>query len=137
MLSLLGLGAGALWWMSRHSRPPEEPLRAQALAIDELDWVLISRFENRTGEPLFDGTLEYALERELSNSPQFRAVPRERIQDALHLMQKPFDSTVDSHLGREICLRDGDIGAPVDRPDREHELALRVERDGHRALLQM
>src|SRR5215469_9915983 len=31
------------------------------------DWVLIASFENRTGNPLLDGTLEYALGRELSN----------------------------------------------------------------------
>ena len=109
--SLLGLGAGAVWWMTRPSRTAEGSLQTSALAIDRLDWVLISSFENRTGDPLFDGTLEYALERELSNSTHVRAVPRERIQNALRLMRKSADSPIDSRLGREICLRDGDIGA--------------------------
>ena len=50
-----------------------------ALAFEERDWVLIAAFENRTGETLFDGTLEHALSSELSNSGFVNVVPRERI----------------------------------------------------------
>ena len=67
--------------------------------------------KNRTGEAVLDGTLEYALERELSNSRFVNVVPRERIDDALRLMKKPPETKVDAALGREICLRDGGIRA--------------------------
>ncbi len=77
------------------------------------DWVLITHFENRTGEKLLDGTLEYALERELSNSRYVNVVPRERVEDTLALMRKPADTVLESTLGREICLRDGGIRAMV------------------------
>src|SRR5262249_35354393 len=40
-------------------------------------------------------------------------VPRERINDALALMKKPDTATVDAALGREICMRDGEIRALV------------------------
>ena len=83
--------------------------RSSALPFAERDWVLIARFENRTGEEVFDGTLEYALERELANSRFVNVVPRERINDALQLMRKPPDTPVDRTLGREVCLRDGGI----------------------------
>ncbi|MGH9531724.1 MAG: tetratricopeptide repeat protein, partial [Terriglobales bacterium] len=73
------------------------------------DWVLIASFDNRTGEPVFDGVLEYALERELSNSRFVNVAPRERMNDALALMRKPLDTKVDAALGREVCLRDGGI----------------------------
>lgn len=82
-----------------------------ALNFQPRDWVLITNFENRTGEAVFNGTLEYALERELSNSQFVNVVPRERMNDALGLMRRPLDSTIDAELGREICLRDGDIRA--------------------------
>jgi DNA-binding winged helix-turn-helix (wHTH) protein/tetratricopeptide (TPR) repeat protein len=75
------------------------------------DWVLISSFGNRTGNPVLDGTLEYALERELSNSQFVNVVPRERTDDALRLMRKPLDTKIDAAVGREICLRDGGIRA--------------------------
>src|SRR5262245_21182703 len=81
------------------------------LPFQAQDWVLITNFENRTGEPVFDGTIEYALNRELSNSPFVHAVPPERIEDALRLMRRPRDTKVDVAVGREVCLRDGAIRA--------------------------
>src|SRR5262249_41410389 len=58
-----------------------------------------------------DGTLEYALERELSNSQFVNVVPRERTDDVLRLMRMPLGTKIDPGLGREICLRDGGIRA--------------------------
>lgn len=85
------------------------PSSKTALNFGPRDWVLISSFENRTGEPLLDGTLEYALERELSNSQYVTVASRERVDDVLRLMRKPLDTKIDASLGREICLRDGGI----------------------------
>lgn len=73
------------------------------------DWVLITNFDNRTADPIFDGAIEHALERELSNSQFVNIVPRERINDTLRLMRRPLDSKIDPPIGREICLRDGNI----------------------------
>src|SRR6185369_3816858 len=51
-------------------------------------WILIAAFENTTGEPIFDGTVESALQRELAESRFVSVLPEERIQDALWLMKK-------------------------------------------------
>lgn len=101
---------GAVGWLvkDRVSKPS-----AALLRFNEREWVLITNFENRTGEELFDGTLEYAFERELSNSQYINVATRERIEDALRLMKKPPDAKVDAAVGREICLRDGAIRAMV------------------------
>jgi tetratricopeptide (TPR) repeat protein len=96
----------AAWVSKRASRIASE--RA-SLTFQARDWVLITDFDNRTGEKLFDGTLEYALARELSNSRYVNVVPRERIGDALRLMRKPLETRVDALVGREVCLRDGEI----------------------------
>lgn len=104
-LLLLGLalavaiGAG-LWLRGR-----------QQLGFRERDWVLIADFENRTGDPIFSDSLEYALERELVNSAVVNVVPRERVNDALRLMKRPLDTRITPTLAREICLRDGNIRA--------------------------
>ena len=90
----------------RVSRSPE-----RRLAFGARDWILITNFENRTGESLFDGTIESALERELSNSSFVNVVPRQRIEDTLRLMTKPVETKVDAEVGREVCLRDGGIRA--------------------------
>lgn len=99
-LVVTAFGAWRLW----HS-----PKRV--LNFGSRDWVLISSFDNRTGNPLLDGSLEFALERELSNSQFVNVVPRERVGDALKLMRKPLEAKVDAALGREICLRDGGVRA--------------------------
>jgi len=97
-------------WMlrARLSRPPKAPL-----AFGERDWVLIAGFDNRTGEPLFDGTIESALERELSNSRFVNVISSERSGDVLRLMRKPPETKIDAQLGREICLRDGGTRALI------------------------
>jgi tetratricopeptide (TPR) repeat protein len=90
----------------------EAPLDPEhGLAFEERDWVLISNFENRTGETLFDGSLEHALEHTLVNSRFVNVVSRERIRDTLRLMKQPADARIDAALGREISLRDGGIRA--------------------------
>ena len=53
--------------------------------------------------------VEYALERELSNSPFVNVVPAERVQDTLRLMRLPLDSPIEAALGREIAQRDGEV----------------------------
>ena len=85
------------------------------------DSVLITKFENLTGEPIFEGAVEYALQREFSNSSVIGLVPDERVEDALRLMQRPPDTVVDRTIGREVALRDGRVKAL---------LAGRVERFG-------
>lgn len=112
----LAVALGISLWLAQRPR----------LAFQQRDWVLTATFENRTGESIFEGTLEYALERELSNSRFVNAVPRERIADALGLMRKPTETRIDAALGREICLRDGGIRAL---------LAGRIEKMGSSYLL--
>ena len=100
--ALVLLVAASLLWRPPSPAPPP---------AQEPGWVLVTAVENRSGNPLLDGTLEYALERELSNSRSVKVVPRQRVQDALRLLRKPPDAKLDAALGREVCLRDGDIQA--------------------------
>jgi DNA-binding winged helix-turn-helix (wHTH) protein len=83
--------------------------RGPALPFGSGDRILVTRFENRTGEPLFDSSVEHWLERELGNSRFVRVVPPERVEDTLRLMRRPPETVIDRLLGREICLRDGGI----------------------------
>jgi hypothetical protein len=71
--------------------------------------VLVAHFDNRTGEPALDGTLEYAMQRELGNSGFLQVVPSERVDDVLRLMKKPVNTPLDEAMAREVCLRDGTI----------------------------
>ena len=121
LLLLVGLVA----WMNIGSSS-----NPKGLSFQQRDWVLITDFENHTGESVFDEVLEYALEREISNSQFVNVVPRERIEDTLQLMRKPLDTPIDRTLGREICLRDGGIKAlltgRVEKLDTTYLLSVQV-----------
>ena len=116
---------GLVAWLSRNGSGRTTGV-SQPLPFEARNWVLVTDFENRTGETIFDGTLEYALARELSNSHHVNVVSRERVGDALRLMRKPPDTRVDAAVGREVCLRDGEI---------ENLLTGRVEKIGSRYLV--
>jgi tetratricopeptide (TPR) repeat protein len=73
------------------------------------DWLIVTNFDNRTGDDRLNGTVEFALERELKESAFVNVVPRERIGDTLRLMKLPLDTAIDRTRGLEICLRDGGI----------------------------
>jgi tetratricopeptide (TPR) repeat protein len=113
------LAVAALWTSASHEFAPN-------LQFKERDWVLLGGFENRTGEALLDGTLQTALEAELSNSGFVSVVPRERVEDTLRLMRRPQDTRLDRSLAREVCLRDGNIRVLVTG---------RTEKLGHTYLL--
>lgn len=116
----------AAGWLS--GRDSQVTSKRSGIPFNARDWVLISSFENRTGEPLFDGTVEYALEREIGESRFVNVVPRHRVVDALRLMRKPPGTRVDALLGREICVRDGGIWAL---------LTGRIEKTGSNYLLSL
>ncbi len=105
--AVIAVGAtSALTWPSR---------RAETVSIPfaERDWVLVTAFENKTGDSSLDGALEYALERELASSAFVNVVPRARIEDTLQLMRKPRETRVDAAVGLELALRDGAIRAAI------------------------
>ena len=85
------------------------PTTSPTLEFNARDWILVTEFDNRTGEAVLDGTLDRALARELSNSQIVNVVPPERVRDVLRLMRQPPDAAVDRDLGLEVSLRDGDI----------------------------
>ena len=99
----------SLTWVTLTRRA--EPGLGLAESFHEGNYVLITQFENLTGDPLFDGTLEYALERELSESSFVRVAPSDRVRDALRLMKVPEDTAVNATIGREAALRDDGIRA--------------------------
>ena len=87
--------------------------QAASVQFQNRDWIIIVPFENRTGDGLLDGTMEYALERALSQSRYVNVAPRERINDTLTLMRERPDVKLNEDLGRQVAIRDGGIKAVV------------------------
>jgi len=83
--------------------------RVAPLRFQNRDWVLIAAFDNRTGEAVLDGSMEYALERELSQSRYLNVAPHDRIADDLTLLRQSPQAVLSEDLARQIAVRDGGI----------------------------
>jgi serine/threonine protein kinase/Tfp pilus assembly protein PilF len=69
------------------------------------DSLLLTEFENSTGEAIFDQTLKMALAFSLAQSPFLDIVPESRVSQTLRLMGRTPDERVTRELGEEICMR--------------------------------
>jgi tetratricopeptide (TPR) repeat protein/tRNA A-37 threonylcarbamoyl transferase component Bud32/TolB-like protein len=78
-----------------------------AIAFAERDWLLVSDFENRTGDPLFDRSLSTALSAALTQSRYVNVVPLSRIRESLRRMERLSDGVRDVATAREIAVREG------------------------------
>ena len=91
--------AVVLWW--RFAGAPA------VAALDDKDVVLLADFANRTGEPVFDGTLRQGLAVQLQQSPFLSVVSDAHVQQVLRLMGRPPETALTPDVAREIAQRRG------------------------------
>lgn len=101
---LLGLGT-AVWWITHP--------RLQPVKLRQNEFILVGEFENLSHDPDLDGTIETALEAELSTGANLRIISPDRVADAMKLMHKPAVTRVNAALIREVCFRDPAIRVAV------------------------
>ncbi len=89
--------AGSLWL--RHARAVS--------ALSEKDSILLTDFENSTGEEVFDGALKEGMAVELGQSPFLDLISNDRVRDTLRFMGRSPDEAVRWPLAREVCERLG------------------------------
>jgi tetratricopeptide (TPR) repeat protein len=75
--------------------------------LTERDTIVLAGFENKTGEPVFDGTLRQDLIFQLEQSPYLSLVPDQKIRATLKLMGKSVDAALTDETAREVCERVG------------------------------
>lgn len=120
LAALLVLATGTWYFMSR---------RTSALSFAQRDWVLITDFENQTGDPLFDKSLMMAFTAGFQQSAHANVVPRAQIESALRRMGKNTSVKIDEQLGREICLREnvrGMISCGIASAGRQYVVVARL-----------
>ncbi|HXI12719.1 MAG TPA: protein kinase [Thermoanaerobaculia bacterium] len=93
-LFVIAAVAAAFW-------PERKPL------LTDKDTILLAELENRTGDPVFDGTLREGLAVQLRQSPFLDIFSDQRVRSTLRLMSRSPDEAVTRELGREICQRQG------------------------------
>jgi DNA-binding winged helix-turn-helix (wHTH) protein/tetratricopeptide (TPR) repeat protein len=114
------IAAGAAVWLLRGW---------PAYSFHPGDFVLITDFENRTGDPRFDDALLTAFTIGLEQSRYANVYPRTRIPDVLKRMQKPTSERITPQLGLEICQREnirGLIAASITRTGQEYAVSVEL-----------
>lgn len=90
----IGVVAAVLLWRSQ-----------QTPALADRDLVVLSEFVNRTGDTMFDDTLDEALAVQLRQSPFLNVLNEQQQQSTLRLMGRDPMSPVTPDVGRELCQR--------------------------------
>jgi serine/threonine protein kinase/tetratricopeptide (TPR) repeat protein len=73
--------------------------------LTDKDTIVLADFENKTGDPVFDGTLRRGLAVQLEQSPFLSLVSDEHMQRVLSLMRQPPDARLTPQLAQGICER--------------------------------
>src|SRR5216683_6703515 len=75
--------------------------------LAETDVMLLASFVNKTGDPIFDNSLDKALEVKLSESPFLSLFPEADVRATMRMMRHDPNERVTRELGIEICNRQG------------------------------
>jgi serine/threonine protein kinase/tetratricopeptide (TPR) repeat protein len=96
MLVATGIG-GTLYFRSR-----------QAMArLTDKDTIVLSDFDNKTGDSAFDDTLKQGLSVQLEQSPFLALVSDRKVNETLKLMGRPAGDRLTPEVTHEVCQRTG------------------------------
>jgi DNA-binding winged helix-turn-helix (wHTH) protein/tetratricopeptide (TPR) repeat protein len=75
--------------------------------LSETDVILLATFVNRTGDPIFDNSLDKALEVKLTESPFLSIFPEADVRRTMGMMRHDPNERITRDLAIEICKRQG------------------------------
>jgi tetratricopeptide (TPR) repeat protein len=75
--------------------------------LTRLNKIVLGDFENKTGDPVFDGILRQGLSVQLEQSPFLALVSDQQIQKVLRFMNRPPETRLTPEVAQEICERTG------------------------------
>jgi len=89
--------AALVTWRAFFARP----------ALTGSDVILLASFVNKTGDPIFDNSLDKPLEVKLTESPFLSLLSEADVASTMRMMRRNPDERVTQDLGVEICKRRG------------------------------
>ncbi len=88
---------GTLYFRSRQS----------TTRLTDKDTIVLSDFDNKTGDAVFDDTLKQGLSVQLEQSPFLALVSERRVNETLKLMGRSAGDRLTPEVTREVCQRTG------------------------------
>ncbi len=81
--------------------------RQTATRLTDKDTIVLSDFDNKTGDAVFDDTLKQGLSVQLEQSPFLDLVSEDKVNETLKLMGRPAGDRLTPEVTREVCQRTG------------------------------
>jgi tetratricopeptide (TPR) repeat protein/tRNA A-37 threonylcarbamoyl transferase component Bud32 len=88
---------GTLYFRSRQART----------GLTDKDTIVLSDFDNKTGDSVFDDTLKQGLSVQLEQSPFLALVSDRKVNETLKLMGRQAGDRLTPEVAHEVCLRTG------------------------------
>ena len=109
---LLLIAVGLAWWKYRPAGSPAPAATAGeesggVAPTATKDSLILADFVNRTGDPVFDTTLNQALQIDLEQSPVINIVSQQHLMQSVKYLGKPADTPLTPAIAREIGEREG------------------------------
>jgi tetratricopeptide (TPR) repeat protein len=104
---LLLIAGGLAWWKYRPSIAPAAGGAAGAAPQATKDSIILAEFVNHTGDPVFETTLNQALQIDLEQSPVINIVSPQHLAQSVKYLGKPEGTPVTPEIAREIGEREG------------------------------
>jgi serine/threonine protein kinase/Flp pilus assembly protein TadD len=79
----------------------------KAPALTDKDTIVLSDFENRTGDAVFDDTLRQGLSVQLEQSPFLSMISESKVNQTLKMMGRPVGDRLTPEVMGEVCQRTG------------------------------
>jgi serine/threonine protein kinase/tetratricopeptide (TPR) repeat protein len=95
-VAVIGLSVGGWLYFARWAR-----------ALTNKDTIVLSDFENKTGDAVFDDTLRQGLSVQLEQSPFLSLVSDSKVNQTLKMMGRPAGDRLTPEVTREVCQRAG------------------------------
>jgi eukaryotic-like serine/threonine-protein kinase len=81
--------------------------RQTATRLTDKDTIVLSDFDNKTGDSVFDDTLKQGLSVQLEQSPFLDLISERKVNETLRLMGHPAGDRLTPEVTREVCQRTG------------------------------
>src|ERR1700733_7439767 len=105
---LLLIVGGLAWWKYRTTAAPAAlETAAPAAPAATKDSIILADFINHTGDPVFDTTLDQALQIDLEQSPVLNIVSQQHLAQSVKYLGKAADTPLTPAIAREIGEREG------------------------------
>ena len=92
-IAIMALAAGGYVFFHRTPR------------LTDKDTIVLSDFDNKTGDTVFDDTLRQGLSIQLEQSPFLSIISDQQIRQALQMMGEKPDAKLTPEIARELCQR--------------------------------